>query len=366
MAAIDFPNSPEVDDLFTQGDITWQWDGTVWRGLGTTATGPAGVTISDDEPESNQVLWLDTDEEPDVPVPAGGSAGQVLSKTSSTDYDTQWSTSDGVRVFADATARTSAIATPAEGMVSYLNNIDSIQTYNGSAWVTTSNAGVASYSFVQTLQFTSTSTFTKATYPWLRALRVRCIGGGGGGGGTTATSGTEYSTGQGGGGAAHSESFIIDIAGLSSSITVTVGAGGTGVSGAAGNSGGTSSFGSLVTATGGSGGSTVRQSAKWDGFGSLAGTLSGSVGDLVIPATVGSEIKIDPNSTLGTRALSGSGGNSFIGPGASYLRDNASSSNGANANFNGGGGGGAVAGQSQSAKTGGTGGAGRVIIELFA
>lgn len=366
MAAIDFPNSPTIGDLFTQGDITWQWDGTVWKGLGNTIFGPAGVAISDDEPASNEVLWLDTDEEPDVPVPAGGSAGQVLSKIDSTDYNTQWRTTDGVRVFADATARTSAIPAPAEGMVSYLNNIDSIQTYNGSAWVTTSNAGVPSYSFVQTLQFTSTATFTKATYPWLNAIRVRCIGGGGGGGGTTATSASEYSTGQGGGGAAHSESFITDIAGLASSITITIGSGGTGVSGAAGNSGGTTSFGSLVIAAGGGGGQTVRQSNKWDGFGFLAGTQSGSVGDLVIPGTVGSEVRIDPNSTLGTRALSGSGGSSFIGPGASYLRDNASSANGANANFNGGGGGGAVAGQSQSAKTGGTGGAGRVIIELFA
>ena len=135
MAAIDFPNSPEVDDLFTQGDITWQWDGTVWKGLGNSTFGPAGVAISDDEPESNEVLWLDTNEEPDVPVPAGGSAGQVLSKIDSTDYNTQWKTSDGVRVFADAAARTSAIPTPLEGMVSYLEDSNNISLYNGSSWV---------------------------------------------------------------------------------------------------------------------------------------------------------------------------------------------------------------------------------------
>jgi hypothetical protein len=139
MAAIDFPNSPEVDDLFTQGDITWQWDGTVWRGLGTTATGPAGVAISDDEPESNQVLWLDTDEEPDVPVPAGGSAGQLLAKVDSTDYNTQWKTSDGVRSFANSAARGSAIPSPTLGMYTHLEDAPArTEFWNGSAWVSPS------------------------------------------------------------------------------------------------------------------------------------------------------------------------------------------------------------------------------------
>ncbi len=43
MAAIDFPNNPQVNDLFTVGDITWKWDGTVWRSQGTVVPGPAGA-----------------------------------------------------------------------------------------------------------------------------------------------------------------------------------------------------------------------------------------------------------------------------------------------------------------------------------
>lgn len=31
MAAIDFPNSPSVNDTFTVGDKTWRWDGVYWR-----------------------------------------------------------------------------------------------------------------------------------------------------------------------------------------------------------------------------------------------------------------------------------------------------------------------------------------------
>jgi hypothetical protein len=42
MAAIDFPNTPSVGDLFTVNDITWEWDGIVWTGIGTPVAGPQG------------------------------------------------------------------------------------------------------------------------------------------------------------------------------------------------------------------------------------------------------------------------------------------------------------------------------------
>ena len=35
-------------------------------------------------------MWLDTDEAPDVPVPAGGATGQILRKTSNADYAAAW------------------------------------------------------------------------------------------------------------------------------------------------------------------------------------------------------------------------------------------------------------------------------------
>jgi hypothetical protein len=43
MTAIDFPNTPEVDDEFTVGDITSVWDGDVWNSIGTPVAGPAGA-----------------------------------------------------------------------------------------------------------------------------------------------------------------------------------------------------------------------------------------------------------------------------------------------------------------------------------
>jgi hypothetical protein len=55
MAAIDFPNSPTVGQLFTVGDITWEWTGTVWQGQGTAIPGVVAATAPityDDETQT--------------------------------------------------------------------------------------------------------------------------------------------------------------------------------------------------------------------------------------------------------------------------------------------------------------------------
>lgn len=46
-----------------------------------------------------------------------------------------------VMVFANAAARTSAIASPTQGMISYLSDSNSLFVYNGSAWVGAVNTG---------------------------------------------------------------------------------------------------------------------------------------------------------------------------------------------------------------------------------
>ena len=42
-----FPNSPSLNDTYTLGDKTWEWDGTMWRIKTTGAVGPQG-------PQGNQ------------------------------------------------------------------------------------------------------------------------------------------------------------------------------------------------------------------------------------------------------------------------------------------------------------------------
>lgn len=62
MTAIDFPSSPTVGQLFTVGDITWEWTGTVWKGLGTKGdtgpAGPAGTPGIDGEASFNSFILM--------------------------------------------------------------------------------------------------------------------------------------------------------------------------------------------------------------------------------------------------------------------------------------------------------------------
>lgn len=219
------------------------------------------------------------------------------------------------------------------------------------------------YRLRQTLYLTSGTTFSKASYPWLRAIKVMLVGGGGGGGGAAATSASMQSFGQGGGGAGYAEAFITNIAGLAASVTVTVGAGGSATSGSAGGAGGASSFGSLVAADGGAGGS-VKPNNAYTAYvvGGLPGV--GTAGDLLISGSGGSTGTGDGNGL----SASGAGGASRLGGGGRSNGTGAGNSGTigvAGGNY-GGGGGGASNNAGSSARAGGAGAPGIVIVELYA
>jgi len=206
------------------------------------------------------------------------------------------------------------------------------------------------YRYVDQIRYTSNGTFVKANYPWLRAIRVRCVGGGGGGGGSEGVA----AGGSGGGGGAYAESFITDIAGLDASVTVTRGGGGAGTTGA-GNNGEVSSFGSLVTANPG-------------GFGARnvvgqPGTTG--VGDIIFAGTGGSIGSRDTTTTDSSRQWGGAGGSSHLGGGGAGQVPGAANNDGNPGGLYGGGGGGARTDQSFN-RTGGAGANGIVIVDLFA
>lgn len=60
--AIDFPNSPAINDTYTVGNRTWKYDGEKWLLETTLLNG----------------------------VPSGGLEGQILAKETDANYDTQW------------------------------------------------------------------------------------------------------------------------------------------------------------------------------------------------------------------------------------------------------------------------------------
>ncbi len=61
--------------------------------------GAPGVVQSASEPADTSLLWLDTEDESEpLVIPAGGSAGQVLTKATSADYDTIWSSASSTTI----------------------------------------------------------------------------------------------------------------------------------------------------------------------------------------------------------------------------------------------------------------------------
>jgi hypothetical protein len=384
--AIDFPNSPTLNQVYTVGGTSWTYDGEKWLVSSAGLVGPAGpstVVVADTVPTATVpgTLWYNstngktyayyTDSTSSQWVEVGnadptfntlttkgdivtrsssaisrlgvGTNNQVLVADSTQTTGMKWGTSPAVTT---SSTRSTDIPSPYEGMLIFETDTDLVRLWNGTTWYTI--ASTNSYYPVQEVYFTSTGTFSKATYPWLKAIKVKLVGGGGGSSGCEA-----LSAGSGGGGGGYAESFITDITGLASSVTVTVGTGGAG--GAAGlsgdaSAGGTSSFGSLVSATGGGGG--TRSGNPSGGSGGI-----GTVGQLLLKGSGG-------GSFNGTRG-SGVGGSSFFGGGgAARFKGNSSQMSGESGSNYGGG----ASGPSSVDGTiaGSAGGPGIVILELFA
>lgn len=236
----------------------------------------------------------------------------------------------------------------------------------GTSYVILGKLGVDyGYRLAQTLIFTTGATFSKASYPWLRAIRVRALAGGGGGAGAASTAASQNAIGASGGAGGYSESFITDIAGLSASVAVSVGVAGTaGASGAnAGGAGGASSFGALVVANGGAGGAGGSAFASGS-IGSAQGAAGGTVtaGDLRVPGQ-GSEVAL--YSFAGIVVPSRPGVAPFFGSIAAQSATAAGAAGAAGSGYGSGGQGGHNA-QSQPARAGGAGANGIVIVELYA
>lgn len=241
-------------------------------------------------------------------------AGNVLTAAQVNTYLME----QAVTVFADATARDAAITSPSEGQVCYLADTNYLQIYDGSAWnnVITAAGLPAGGGQKQLVTFTSSGTFTKASYPGYSYAEITVVGGGGAGGG--AESGTYWSVGSGGG-AGGTAVVVVALSALGANETVTVGAGGTGVSAADGGNGASSSFGSHAVATGGTGGIFLFNDSGSVGQGYPGGVGGiGTTGTLLMQGGAGRHCWVANNE----RGYSGGGGlSSFGGSGENAVND---------------------------------------------
>ena len=246
--------------------------------------------------------------------------------------------------------------------------VTTLQSQMTSAQNDISTLQTTGYRLSQTLYFTSSSTFTKATYPWLRAIRVKVQAAGGGAGGAGAAPSGQVVSGKAGAGGVYSESFITNISGLSSSIAITVGVGGAG--GSAGNNagatGGDSSFGSLVVASGGTGGGLADYTYPPNFPAAGASGPTSGTGDLVIPGGDGGH----STALNASWVKAGDGGSSFMSTsrtGQTAVNTVVNGSPGVAGKLYGGGGTpGINTGGNAVNQSGGAGANGIVILELYA
>jgi len=289
--AIDFPNSPTTGDTHTSGGRTWTYDGTGWvvygpsidatvfridSGNNRVGINNASPTVTldvtgDTKVSGNLAVGTVTDVEADI------TTLQSDVSTAQGDITTleAGATATSIKVYADASARTTAVPSPAAGDLSFLTSTTSVEVYDGSAWVSVGGAAM----ITKVARFTASGTWTVPTDVTFAVAHMRGGGAGfahsttalGGSGGTSSVafaSGTVSASGGGGtrfygnnpywyaqsanansgkgahagydhGQAPHGTEIVAgaDVT-PGASITVTVGAGGTaGSSGAAGGSG---------------------------------------------------------------------------------------------------------------------------------
>lgn len=178
------------------------------------------------------------------------------------------------------------------------------------------------------------------------------VGGGGAGGGAVANTAPAVSAGTGGGGGEIRYAYSVAAASVDGQV-ISVGAGGTGVAGAAGNAGGNTTLAGVVAAggPGGAFGATLNSNFP---FGTTAKT-SGSGGDAATGSFIGG-----PSFYNAPFALSGHGAD--CGPYGSGGAGQISTATGVAATGRGAAGGGGINITTAGAKAGGAGAGGLAII----
>lgn len=224
----------------------------------------------------------------------------------------------------------------------------------GGSWVMIASTGASTSSgrLLGVPQIFSTAgTFVYTPSAGTNRVVVEIQAGGGAGGGAPTTGAGVATLGAPGGAGAYAKSLFTS--GFSG-VAITVGAGGTGVSGLAGNNGNPSSFGALVSCPGGRGGATGGPSAGPFDTNSL--NSSAPTGGNIV-SSIGSS-GVNPICINANNIIAANPGASLFGAGSKMAPGTA----GVDSTSPGSGGGGTGNTPSMAARVGGAGGTGIVII----
>lgn len=156
--AIDFPNSPTTGDTHTVNGRTWTYDGTGWVVYGPSID----ATVLRIDSGNNRVGINNSSPTVTLDVIGNTKVSGNLSVGSNTDVEASitsleaGATATSIKVYADATARNTAVPSPAAGDLSFLTSTTSVEVYDGSAWVSVGGATM----ITKVERFTSSGTWT--------------------------------------------------------------------------------------------------------------------------------------------------------------------------------------------------------------
>lgn len=236
--------------------------------------------------------------------------------------------------------------------VSGIGTSGQVLTSNGAAMLPTwqASSGGGGFTTINIQTFSGSGTYTPTA--GMKYCIIQCQAGGGAGGGATATGGSQYSEGSGGGAGEYAVGTF-SAASIGASKAVTIGAGGIGASGTTGGNGGNTSVGLLISSNGGIGGTTIAATTIGNVVGGAGGT-GGSGGSYRLQGGGGGFSYISFSASIG---VAGPGGISHLGATGAAI--------GSNGTGFGSGGYGAGNATGASAKAGGNGAGGIVIITEY-
>jgi hypothetical protein len=174
--AIDFPDAPTTGDTHTSGGRTWTYDGTGWVVYGPSID----ATVFRIDSGNNRVGINNASPTVTLDVTGDAAVSGNLAVGTVTDVEADitdlqaGATATSIKVYADASARSTAVPSPAAGDLSFLTSTTSVEVYDGSAWVSVGGAAM----ITKVARFTASGTWTVPTGVTYAIAHVRAGGGG--------------------------------------------------------------------------------------------------------------------------------------------------------------------------------------------